>query len=294
MNELQKSNDAEKRLSEMYGEVKSSSPLRQVKILKPEKTMTYSFAKEAGVYPIEGNELKLTIIAINKKYVLAKFTNNVLDYRYASTEYPFADQSYKIKVMGNVNGKYGPVSDEMPVSAFKNYCVNRDDKLGKTKKPFHRFADMYTEGWGTAFKSFTIIYGVDAKDNLYRLELKSGINESLRKARKEFAIPSLPCYNVTTIKFEDVAKVGRGGDYYDVELVVGAEHTAENKVKYIEMASEFIVAIEARRKFFEEKRNEKPETDESDHPFPSNNQKTIEAPAKAEEFSDKSNIDGIL
>jgi hypothetical protein len=256
--------------------------------------MTYSFSKEGDVFPI-GNKLELTIIAINKKYVLAKFTDNVLEYRYATTEFPFGMPSYQIKVMGSDSGEYEPMSDYMPASQFANYCIERDEALDKLRKPYRPFSAMYSDGKGTAFRSMTVIYGLDKEDNLYRLELKSGINESLRKAQKKF-VSGVPCYNLSTIKFGDEAKVGPAGDYYELELVVGPEHSQADKVKYIGLSNDFLTAIEARRAYFENQREAQlePKADQSDHPFKSGPVAT-QIPMKTTGITgDTSNIDGIL
>jgi len=154
--EIEKVNEAEAKMAALYGG-QESSPVRRVKLHKVDREISYYQDEED--HKLKDPELKLTIIGITRKYELRKFddSTNALDYSYATTEFPYSDWDYPIKVLNYTDKKnVKTLSDFIPAKDFKEWCEKHDDEAradvkAKKRKGFIEFSKMWENGVGTTF-----------------------------------------------------------------------------------------------------------------------------------------------
>lgn len=272
-NALQVQDMTEDFFGKIYGVQEYSSPIRRVKLHKQDRKISYYLKTEDddGVnYDLDTPELELTVIGITRKYELRNFDGDDMTCNYSTTEFPYNEWSYPIKVLDYFDRDNVVTLGSMSANDFKSWCEIQDDErreqMKKTKKGFTAFSKVHEKyGVLSAFKSLVLVYGVDKDDNLYRVELTSSSNESIRAALKAYK-NKLPFNNLTTIKFEEDVTETPVGEFYKPILVVGKAHPTKDKGKYIALAQEFLMALAARQKSHDRPSETQ---DDNAHPFES-------------------------
>jgi len=276
--------EAEAKMAKMYGG-KEASPIRRVKLNKSDRTMSYFFNDETT--DLKTPSLKLTIIGIMRKYELKKFNDNTraLEYSFVTTEFPYSDWDYPVTVLDYTEkGDTKVLVEKIPANEFKEWCEAHDEKGREEVKnnvPFVQFSKYFGTDLGTTFKPLYILYGLDAEGNLYRVELTGSSRESLQSAMKKF-VNKIPCYQPVIIKFEKELTVNGDIEFYKPIVEVGPAHTTEDKIKYMNKAQEFLVALAARQKAGGAKQTK---TESPESPFESG-PKAIAEPTAVEESFD--------